>query len=101
MYEQTLDLQGDKVSLITSFNKYSTPKMAFEERKDSGKGYSKGKTLRKLGTITMVELQFWAHNGDTDASIILSQDIDQKSKTKAVRNFFRRHPEYRTSEGAV
>lgn len=101
MYRQDIDLQGDKVSLITQFDRYAIPKLAQEERKESGRGFSKGGNMRKLGTITMIELQFWAQSGDDDAAVMLSQDVSQTEKTRAVRSFFRKHPEYRTSEGAV
>lgn len=101
MYRQDLNLEGDKVSLITTFNKHDIPREAKEERALSGKGYSKSKNLRKLGSITFIELQYFANAGDMDAAVILAQDVDQKTKTKAVRSFFKKHPEYRTSEGAV
>ena len=55
-------------------------------RQESGKGFSKGKTMRRLASIPLIE--FIRHPE------LVYDD-------KALKKFIKEHPEYRTSEGGV
>lgn len=57
-----------------------------EEKKLIGKGFSKGKTLRKIGSIPV--------------DVLMKHGIDINDDN-AIRKFLREHPEYRCSEGDI
>jgi len=57
-----------------------------QERQVLGKGFSKGRTLRKIGSIPI--------------DVLIKYEIDIHDDN-AIRKFLREHPEYRCSEGEI
>jgi len=57
-----------------------------QERQALGKGFSKGGTLRKIGSIPI--------------DVLMKHGIDIHDDN-AIRKFLREHPEYRCSEGEI
>ncbi|ADO44947.1 asparagine synthetase B [Hydrogenobacter thermophilus TK-6] len=56
----------------------------YEERKEIGKGISKSKVWRKVASIPI--------------DVLISHGIDINDD-EAIKDFIKKHPEYRTSEG--
>jgi len=57
-----------------------------QERQVLGKGFSKGRTMRKIGSIPI--------------DVLLQYGIDIHDDN-AIRKFLKEHPEYRCSEGEI
>ena len=57
-----------------------------QERQVLGRGFSKGRTLRKIGSIPI--------------DVLMKHGIDIHDDN-AIRKFLREHPEYRCSEGEI
>ncbi len=55
-------------------------------KKEGGKGMSKGKTMRRIGSIPLLEFIRYPE---------LAYD------NNALKRFLKEHPEYRTSEGGI
>ncbi len=95
-----VDEKTGKIELHTSFTADAFLKKLNEERKNIGKGYSKGHrgfkgTLRKIASIRRIDLMFWASQGDMNAAAMLKGD---NSRLNA---FLLDHPEFRASEGRL
>ncbi|WP_457641454.1 hypothetical protein [Persephonella sp.] len=85
-FELEVDNKTGKVRLTRAVDLSSFLKANSEEKKAVGKGFSKGRTFRKIGSIPI------------DVLIAHSIDINDP---EAIRDFLKKHPEYRTSEGSL
>jgi len=80
------DERKDEVRLTRVVDLTSYLKDNYEEKKFLGKGFSKGRGLRKIGSIPI--------------DVLLAHGIDIHDDN-AIRDFLRKHPEYRVSEGEI
>lgn len=61
-------------------------KANYEERKAIGKGFTKKRTMRKIGSIPL-----W----------VIIKHPELMHDNRALRRFLKRHPEFRCSEGNI
>ncbi|RMD45745.1 MAG: hypothetical protein D6831_02980 [Aquificota bacterium] len=85
-FELEFDNKTGKVRLTRAVDLSTFLKANYEEKKAVGKGFSKGKTFRKVGSIPI--------------DVLIAHNIDINDP-EAIRDFLRKHPEYRTSEGKL
>ncbi|EDP74398.1 hypothetical protein [Hydrogenivirga sp. 128-5-R1-1] len=85
-FELEFDNKTGKVRLTKAVDLSSFIKANYEEKKVIGKGFSQGKTFRKIGSIPI--------------DVLIAHNIDINDP-EAIRDFLKKHPEYRTSEGSI
>jgi hypothetical protein len=97
------DLKETKngTELTVAYDTDPALKEIYEEKKESGKGFTKGHlgfggNMRKVASIPFEEITRLGLEGDQDALDALNFN-DQS----ALRRLIRKHPEWRTSEGMV
>ncbi len=84
-FELEVDKKG-KITLRRAVDLSHYLKANYEEKKVIGKGFSQKKAFRKVGSIPI--------------DVLLAYGIDVKD-TEAVKDFLKKHPEYRVSEGEI
>ena len=85
-FELEFDNKTGKVRLTKAVDLSSFIKANYEEKKVIWKGFSQGKTFRKIGSIPI--------------DVLIAHNIDINDP-EAIRDFLKKHPEYRTSEGGI
>ena len=91
MRKKFLQIEKDKYFLhvITDLTPYL--RKNYEEKKLIGKGFSKKRTWRKIGTIPI----------DFLLSLSREQQEEIMKNPKAIKKLLKKHPEFRCSEGEI
>ena len=91
MRRQILQIDDDKIILRVWADLTPYLKANYEEKKYIGKGFSKKRTWRKIGTIPI----------DFLLSLPKEQQEEIMKDPKAIKKILKKHPEFRCSEGEI
>jgi len=91
MRREILQIDGEKFVLRVISDLTPILKKNYEEKKLIGKGFSKKRTWRKIGTIPI----------DFLLSLPKEQQEEIMKDPKAIKKILKKHPEFRCSEGEI
>jgi len=91
MRKEILQIEKDKYFLRVISDLTPYLKKNYEEKKFIGKGFSKKKTWRKIGSIPL----------DFLLSLPKEQQEEIMKDPKAIKKILKKHPEFRCSEGKI
>jgi hypothetical protein len=100
MRQTVLDVSSNgRIELSVAVNTATQDRLNYERRKEIGKGFTKGGTLREVAEIPFDFVQSLAMSGDKDGVVLFDVNADPQEKRKALRHVLARWPEFRTSTG--
>ena len=91
MRRETLQINGEKFILRVVSDLTPYLRKNYEEKKYIGKGFSKKRTWRKIGSIPI----------DFLLSLPKEQQEEIMKDPKAIKKILKKHPEFRCSEGEI
>jgi hypothetical protein len=95
------DKYSGKVTLGVKVDTTPTDAVNAQLRKELGKGFTPGGTMRAVANVPIDFLHSCAQLGDMDAIVLYAEGPDPKAKRAALKNFLFKYPEFRISSGSL
>ena len=99
--ELEVNEHSGEVKLSVRVDTGDTDGLNAQLRKEAGKGFTLGGTMRMVAEIPFDFVQSLALSGDRDGVVLFDATSDPQEKRRALRGVLYRFPEFRISDGNI